>query len=467
MTSTSPPPPHGRPHVSAARPSWDALSLREDWCSVVLGLCVIGIGYGLFAAGGSLEWIAVTPVRWSTLPELSAQLIWHFPRYLLQFAAMLGVFILAARAMGQNAAAFGRGFVLVYLLSLAALVAGAWEYANLYNIEPPLIALGLGLLLANILGPLPALAEAFRVEFYIKTGIVLLGATIPVTLIVWAGPTAILQASIVSVATFLVIYRTALFLELDRKLAALLAAGGAVCGVSAVIAIAGAIRAKREHMSIAVASVVFWSLVMIFALPLLARAWYLPAGVGGAWIGTSEFADAAGFVAAQTYGAFARSGAVEGTADQAIWAYTLLKVVGRDPWIGVWAVILSFVAVTRWESPEARRGVAAAEIWRRFPKFILGLFAASLLATLASQHLSYADFDAVVRPGFVMPLNNLRGWVFTFSFLSIGLTTRVRGVLPMGGNAFIAFATGVMVNLALGFVLSAIVFQSYWAHLRR
>jgi uncharacterized membrane protein YadS len=72
-----------------------------------------------------------------------------------------------------------------------------------------------------------------------------------------------------------------------------------------------------------------------------------------------------------------------------------------------------------------------------------------------------------VRPAFVAPLINLRVWVFTFSFLSIGLTTRLRGLAPAGGAAFVAFATGVVVNLVLGFVLSAVVFQSYWIHLTR
>jgi uncharacterized membrane protein YadS len=316
--------------------------------------------------------------------------------------------------------------------------------------------------------PPPArLHEAFRVEFYVKTGVVLLGATLPITLIAWAGPIAIAQASIVSVVTFLMIYWTAKFLELDRKLAALLAAGGAVCGVSAVIAIAGAIRARREDMSVAVASVVSWSIVMIVVLPLLARAWYLPAGVGGAWIGTSEFADAAGFVAAHAYGGFARYHSIAGTEDQAIWSYTLLKVVGRDIWIGIWVVVLSFVAMTRWETTEPRTRVRVMDIWRRFPKFILGLFAASLLATLASRNLSYDDFDTLVRPGFIAPLTNLRVWVFNFSFLSIGLTTRLRGFAPSGGAAFIAFATGVVVNVVLGFLLSAVVFQLYWANLTR
>jgi len=81
---------------------------------------------------------------------------------------------------------------------------------------------------------------------------------------------------------------------------------------------------------------------MVFVLPLVARVLHLPAGVGGAWIGTSEFADAAGFEAAQTYGGLAGPDTgITGTADQAIWSYTLIKVVGRDVWIGIWAFILS------------------------------------------------------------------------------------------------------------------------------
>jgi uncharacterized membrane protein YadS len=453
--------------MSETRSSWGEFSLKEDWWSVVLGLCIVSIAYVLFAMGGSLNWLAAAPETWSSPSDLVEQLAQDWPRYLCQFLALLALFAGAARAMGQDAMAFAAGFVLVYLLSLAALVIGASSIAQSYGLEPALIALALGALIGNVVRPAARLQEAFRVEFYIKTGIVLLGATLPITLIAWAGPIAIAQASIVSIVTFLAIYWTARFLEIERKLGTLLAVGGAICGVSAVIAIAGAIRARREDMSIAVASVVSWSIAMIVVLPLLARAWYLPTGVAGAWIGTSEFADAAGFVAAHAYGGFARYHAVAGTPDQAIWAYTLLKVVGRDIWIGIWAVVLSIVAMTRWETPEVRTRVSVMDIWWRFPKFILGLLAASLLATLASENLSYTEFDTLVRPGFIAPLTNLRVWVFSFSFLSIGLTTRLRGFAPSSGAAFIAFATGVLVNLILGFLLSAVVFQSYWANLTR
>src|SRR5258707_10250336 len=129
---------------------------------------------------------------------------------------------------------------------------GKGSEASRYNLEPPLLALALGLFISNVIGLPRWLDAGFRVEFYIKTGIVLLGATLPFTLIIWAGPVAIVQASIVSIVTFLVIYQVSLRLGLDRRLAATLGAGGAVCGVSAAIAIAGAVGAKKEHAPIAI-----------------------------------------------------------------------------------------------------------------------------------------------------------------------------------------------------------------------
>ena len=139
--------------------------------------------------------------------------------------------------------------------------------ASYYNLEPPLVALLFGLIVSNLIGLPRWLDAGFRVEFYIKTGIVLLGATVPFSLVILAGPTAILQASIVSIATFLVIYFAAVKFGLDRRLAATLGAGGAVCGVSAAIAIAGAVGAKREHAPIAITVVILWAIVMIFVLP--------------------------------------------------------------------------------------------------------------------------------------------------------------------------------------------------------
>ena len=178
-------------------------------------------------------------------------------------------------------------------------------------------------------------------------------------------------------------------LGLDRRLAATLGAGGAVCGVSAAIAIAGAVGAKKEHAPIAITVVILWAIVMIFVLPLVARALHLPTGVAGAWIGTSEFADAAGFAAAQTYGGFAGQVAgIAGTADQAILAFTLMKVVGRDVWIGIWAFVLAIVATTRWERSGGRaEAPTQAKSGAASPNSCIGFVVASLIVTCGDGEL--------------------------------------------------------------------------------
>jgi uncharacterized membrane protein YadS len=305
-----------------------------------------------------------------------------------------------------------------------------------------------------------------RVEFYIKTGIVLLGAGLPLTLIAWAGPVAIVQAAIVSLATFGVIYTAAVRLGLDRRLAATLGTGGAVCGVSGAIAVGGAVGAKKEEVSVAISLVVVWAIVMIFVLPLIARALHLSTGVAGAWIGTSEFADAAGLAAAQTYGGYAGNVAgIAGSPDAAVSAFTLMKVIGRDVWIGVWAFVLSLIATTRWERTGVQSNSSAAEIWNRFPKFVLGFLIASAVITLVTRGFDYAVYKKEVLPTLVAPLQAFRTWAFTFAFVSIGLSTRIREFASIGARPLVAFSIGVVVNVILGFVLSTQVFGEFWNRL--
>jgi uncharacterized membrane protein YadS len=445
---------------------WRELLRKEDWWSVWVGLAVVLAGYALFAHGSSLNWLAVAPAKWASLGELKAQLAANAGRYLAQFGVFLVVLTAVTSILGQKPGDFIPSFVLIYVLSGLVFAAGAWTQAQRYNLEPPLLALLIGLLISN-LGRLPRSFDAgFRVELYIKLGIVLLGAGLPFTLILWAGPVAMLQAGIVSILTFFTIFLTARKLGLENTLAATLGAGGAVCGVSAAIAVAGAVRAKKEHPPIAITLVVFWAIIFVFVLPLASRALRLPTGQAGAWIGTSEFADAAGLAAAQSYGGVAGPATgIAGTASQALTSYTLIKVIGRDVWIGIWAFVLAIISITRWEKDETGRRPDARQIWWRFPKFVIGFLAASLLVTLVVRHFSLADYNRLVKPGLVAPITALRTWAFTFSFLSIGLTTRLREFAPAGGRPFWSFSAGVLVNVVVGFVLSVFVFGHYWASL--
>jgi len=452
--------------VPAPRPSsLRELIAKEDWWAIWIGLGLVVAGVVLFEQGGSLKWIAVVPQKWSTLSAIGDQLAANATRYLSLFVLWLALFGIAVRVLGFQLREFVPAFAIVFVVSALIFALGVWDQASRYNLEPPLVALALGLLVSNLFR-LPAwLDSGLRVEFYIKTGIVLLGAQLPFTLIVWAGPVAIVQAAIISLITFGVIYFVAVKLGLDRRLAATLGTGGAVCGVSGAIAVAGAVGAKKEHAPIAITLVVLWAIVMIFLLPLVARSLGLATGVAGAWIGSSEFADAAGFAAAQTYSGYAGQPGVAGTADASVQAFTLMKVIGRDIWIGVWALVLSIIAVTRWENTGIETRAGAGEVWRRFPKFVLGFLIASAVITLVVRGYSYAEFNKTPKTDLIAPLVGLRTWAFTFCFLSIGLSTRLRELAKAGARPFYAFTAGVVVNVTLGYLLSTIVFADFWQKL--
>jgi uncharacterized membrane protein YadS len=453
------------PSRETAKPErlgWKELYLKEDWWAVWLGFALMVLSILLFQSGSSniLKALAINPggLKWTSFGQLAGHFAQNAHLYLYQFVFWLVLLGATTAIMGAKLKEFVPAFIFLYVGSIIMFAIAGWANAAQFNLEAPLVALILGLIIANVFR-LPAwMDSAFRVEYFIKTGIVLLGATFPITLVLTAGPVAIVQATIISLVTCLVIYfvGTRVF-GLDKRLAAVMGVGGAVCGVSASMAIAASVNAKKDHLYTSVTLVVVWALVMIAVLPFLSRAMGLSAGVAGAWIGTSEFADAAGFAAATTYGKMV------GAEDAAIKSFTLMKVIGRDLWIGIWSVVFAAIATFVWEKGQTGRAPDAREVWWRFPKFVIGFFAASLLMSAFTSSFSAADFNSTVRPNVLAPLVSLRTWTFIFCFLSIGLTTRFRDLHVVGWGAFWSFTIGVAVNVLLGYFLSVIVFGSYWA----
>jgi uncharacterized membrane protein YadS len=354
----------------------------EDWWAVWLGLAIVLIGLLTFAAGGTIKSWAVTPGTWTSGSGLVADLTQHATGYLLVFALFGTFFTVSMRIMGHRLAHFVPAFALLFLGSLAIMVLAGWKVMKENDLGAPLLALIVGLAVGNVVRMPAWFKTALRTEYYVKTGIVLLGATLPLTLIFSAGPIAFLQATIVSVTTWLTIYLAATrIFKLEPQFAAVLGAGGAVCGVSASIAVGGAVKAKKDHIAIAIAIVSVWAIVMILALSFASKHLIpnvMTAGEAGAWVGTSEFADAAGFAVVAEIAT--RHG------DAPINTFTLMKVIGRDIWIGIWCLILSLVSVMFWERGETavRSGTGAGIIWERFPKFVLGFFIASIVMSLVA-----------------------------------------------------------------------------------
>ena len=444
------------------RMGWKELYLKEDWWAVWIGIGLMILAILFFQAGSStvLKSLAINPggLKWSSFDQLTNHFSQNANLYLYQFLFWLILFGVTTRLMGIKLAEFIPAFIFLYVMSIVMFAIAGWANAAKFNMEAPLVALILGLIIANVFHLPKWMDSAFRVEYFIKLGIVLLGATFPITLVLTAGPVAIAQATIISLTTCLVIFFVATrMFGLDRRLAAVIGVGGAVCGVSASMAIAASVGAKKDYLYTSVTLVVVWALIMILVLPFISRGMDLHPGVAGAWIGTSEFADAAGFAAASAYGKMA------GNEDAAIKAFTLMKVIGRDLWIGIWSIVWAGIATIVWEKKETGRKPDAREIWWRFPKFVIGFFAASMLMTAFTSSYSAADFNTIVKPNVILPLVSLRTWAFIFCFLSIGLTTRFRDLQPVGWKPFWAFTIGVAVNVVLGYIMSVHVFGGYWS----
>ena len=446
-----------------SRMGWKELYLKEDWWAIWFGIGLMALAVILFNSGSNfLSALAVNPggVKWSTLDQLADHFAKNIGMYALQFIFWMTLFGVSCSIMGIKLKEFIPSFIFLYVLSMAIFSVAGWVNAAKFNLEAPLVALVAGLIISNVVSLPKWMDSAFRVEYFVKLGIVLLGATFPITLVLTAGPIAIMQATFISLVTCLVIYFSATRLfGLDKRLAAVIGVGGSVCGVSASMAIAASVGAKKDDLYTSVTLVVGWALVMILVLPFVSQALGLSAGVAGAWIGTSEFADAAGFAAASAYGKMV------GHEDSAIKAFVLMKVIGRDLWIGIWSIVWALIATLVWEKKETGVMPNAGEIWWRFPKFVIGFFVASMLMTWITSGYTTDDFNKVVKPALIMPLVSLRTWAFLFCFLSIGLTTRFRELKPVGWKTFTAFTMGVAVNVALGYYLSAHVFAEHWSSL--
>jgi uncharacterized membrane protein YadS len=365
----------------------------EDYWAVWLGLGIVVLALVVYTTGRSIAGWAVKPGSWSKFSQLAEDLGIHAGDYLTIFLVFGVVFTVSMVAMGRNVREFIPGFIILFLGSTAVFYLSTWDLVKRADLGAPLLALLIGLVIGNLIKLPQWFQTSLLTEYYIKTGIVLLGATLPLTLMFRAGWVAFLQATIVSVCTWLTIFLAATKLfGLKKQFGAVLGAGGAVCGVSASIAVGGAVKAKKDHIAISIAIVSVWAIVMILILSVVLK-FMVPGiispGEAGAWTGTSEFADAAGFAVVAELSAVIERGGIVALAgqpplnpDDPINTFTLMKVIGRDIWIGIWCLILAVVSVVFWEKKEASESaVGAGIVWERFPKFVLGFFVASIIMT--------------------------------------------------------------------------------------
>jgi uncharacterized membrane protein YadS len=364
------------------------------------------------------------------------------------FVVCLVLFGFAVWGMGESARTFPLAMLGVFLLAVLSYVLAGQNVIKHYNLEYALWALVVGLLISNTLGTPAILRPALRTELYIKTGLVLLGAEILFNRLMTLGVPGIfcswVVTPIVLIATY--IFGQRVLKIPSRSLNMVICADMSVCGVSAAIATAAACKAKKEELSLAIGLSLAFTVIMMVVMPGVIQAMGIGPVLGGAWIGGTI----------DSTGAVAAAGGMLGPTALAVAA--TVKMI-QNILIGAVAFGVAVYWVTCVERSADGARPSWLEIWRRFPKFVLGFVAASLLFSAVSA--GGVEGQAVASAVTVDTSEVLRGWFFCLAFVSIGLETNFRelGKYFVGGKPLVLYVCGQALNLLLSFAMCWLMFE--------
>ncbi len=355
------------------------------------------------------------------------------------------------KLMGKNVAEFAKGFVIVFLVSVLAYLLGSQAISKQYGFGAEAWGILLGMIIANSIGTPKWVIPACQVEFFIKTGLVLLGAEVLFSKIMAIGIPGIFVAWVVTPTVLVSTYifgQTVLKMP-SKTLNIVISADMSVCGTSAAIATAAACRAKKEELTLSIGLSLVFTAIMMIAMPAFIKSVGIPEILGGAWMGGTI----------DSTGAVAAAGAFLG--EKALYVAATIKMI-QNVMIGVTAfcVALYWCMVVEQDAAD-KRTVGAGEIWHRFPKFVLGFLAASILFSFLDGRMGNTMSEAFIEQGAVRGGTRLlRDWFFALSFAAIGLSTNFRELAKYfkGGKPLILYVCGQSLNLVLTLTMAYIMF---------
>lgn len=416
---------------------WSDLIRQEDWQAVWIGFAVIAAA-AVGVLTGAFNFSAAKFATWGNGKSLADIWTAALAGRLALTAVVLGVlFTLGNVLRGNTASKYVPAFIGLFVLAVLVRLISAEYILNRY-LEWAFFALLVGLVIANSIGVPSWLRPAVQTEFYIKSGLVIMGFSVLFSNIVNFGLYGLGIAWVVTpiVIIFMWFFGTRV-LKIDNKpLIVTLSTATAVCGTSAAIAVGAASRAKKTDLSLAVSiSIIFTVLMMVFE-PVIIKAVGLGELMGGALIGGTIDSTGAVTVAGTALGKLGQTTAV------------LVKSI-QNILIGFVAFAVALFFSTHVEGSGVRR-VGASEIWNRLPKFILGFFAASIAASFVIQPLAGAESVSAINK----VLDQYKNWAFVLAFTSIGLDTDFReiGTQLKDGKTTTLYVVGQLFNIVLTFI---------------
>lgn len=410
----------------------------EDALANWIGFIIIAVGaYSVLT--GAFDFSGATFSTWGNGKSLADQFNTGLYTKLLRTYLVLAVlFTIGAALKKENPIKFLAAFTVLFALAVIVRIISA-EYTFNRYLEWAFFALLLGLLIANTVGTPQWLKAAAQTEYYIKAGLVIMGFSVLFSNIVNFGLYGLGIAWVVTPIVILFMWWFGVYvLGIDNKpFVITIATATSVCGTSAAIASAAASKAKKEDLSLAVSISIIFTIIMMVFEPVIIKAVGLGELMGGALIGGTVDSTGAVTVAGTALGQLGQTSAV------------LVKSI-QNILIGFIAFAVAVFFATRVERDSSSKSeVTAADIWTRLPKFILGFFAASLLASFVFLPLAgKANVSAINKV-----LDQYKNWAFVLAFTSIGLNTNFRELKDSlaSGKALTLYIVGQLFNIVLTF----------------
>ena len=428
---------------------------KEDWLAVWIGFIIITVAT-VAVLTGTFEFSAAKFTTWHLWEDVAekkmlfSQFTASFWFRLFRTFVVLGVlFTAGVKLQGGKIKEYIPAFAALFVLAIVVRLISAEFTLNRY-LEWAFWALIVGLLISNTVGVPTWLRPAIRTEFYIKTGLVVMGFSVLFSNIAKFGLYGLgIAWGVTPIVIIFMWWFGTKVLKIDNKpLVITIASATSVCGTSAAIATGAAAGARKNDLGIAISiSIIFTILMMVFE-PIIIKAVGMNELMGGALIGGTVDSTGAVVLAGNALGPEGEQAAV------------LVKSI-QNILIGFIAFFVALFFATRVEKNSDKR-VGAGEIWTRFPKFIIGFFVASIVASFIIQPVAgSADVKAINAV-----LDQYKNWAFVLAFTSIGLDTNFReiGKQLHGGKVLWLYVVGQLFNIILTFfavwlLLSGVIFD--------
>lgn len=344
-------------------------------------------------------------------------------------------------------------FVVVFAVSMLAQLTAKIGFIKNLGFEAVFFSVIFGLIIRNLFHIPEWLKPAIQGEFFIKIGVVCLGATILFRDFLAAGSLALIQGCVVVFCVWMFAFFLSKKMGVDERSGMTLSSGLSICGVSACITAAGVANTDGKKLSYIVSVVLIIVVPMIYLMPYLAKLIVplltddptVQAQIAGAWIGGTVDTTSGVGAASAIY------------SDEANKIAMIVKAT-QNVLIGVVAFFIALYLSSKSAGDGKLHRPSLKIVWDKFPKFVLGFVLASALFSLLQSYEIFPDYAAKKLAETSMA-KNFSGFFFSLAFVCIGMDTRLKDIVSKENrNILYTFLGAQTFNIIFTFFVAWLLF---------